>query len=189
MLCRKLSSGSAVQRAICLLMVVAAVAAFSGRMSAKSESERSDTREPIAQGGGTTIIQGGTGAKGGFSPVLTTIAFHAERHDEDVTGGFECVARKPEATTGAGSGQFTVNVMYVTGQITGAIINGRSATLTGTADITGLGAGKDVPFTFEVRKGGPGAKSVLRVDSLPGVVFNEILIEGAFQVLPNAHKR
>jgi hypothetical protein len=174
-----------------LLMTLLPAVAFSGAMFARPDSDSGDARKLIAEGGGTTIIQGGTGAAGGFTPVLTTIAFHAESHDETVTGGFECLARRPEAITGGttGSAQFTVNIMYVTGQITGAVINGRTATLTGTANITGLGAGKDVPFTFEVRRGGPGAKSVLKVDSLPGVVFDEILIEGAFQVLPNSHKR
>ena len=33
----------------------------------------------IARGAGTTIIQGGTGKAGGFVPVLTTLAFHAEQ--------------------------------------------------------------------------------------------------------------
>jgi hypothetical protein len=137
----------------------------------------------VARGGGTTIIQGGTGTPG-FTPVLTKIAFHAEKESGAVTGGFECLALAPEATAGAGSGQFTVNAMYVTGQITGAVVNRNNAMLTGTANITGLGAGKNVSFTFEVRKGGPGATSVLKVDSLPAVVFNEILVEGAFEVYP-----
>jgi hypothetical protein len=185
----KLTSVASVRRIRCLLMTLLPAVAFSGAIFARSDSDSGDARKLIAEGGGTTIIQGGTGAAGGFTPVLTTIAFHAESHDETVTGGFECLARKPEAGTGAGSAHFTVNVMYVTGQVTGAVINGRTATLSGTANINGLGAGKDVPFTFEVRKGGPGAKSVLKVDSLPGVVFDEILIEGAFQVLPNTRKR
>ena len=91
----------------------------------------------------------------------------------------------PGSTTGPGSAQFTVNVMYVTGQITGAVVNADSATLTGTASITGLGAGTNVSFTFEVHKGGPGATSVLKVASLPSTPFNEILIEGEFKVLSN----
>src|SRR5215469_6674715 len=71
-------------------------------------------RAVTAEGGGTTIIQGGTGAPG-FVPVLTKIGFHAERTGTSVSGDFECLALAPEATTGAGSGQFTVNAMYVTG--------------------------------------------------------------------------
>jgi hypothetical protein len=185
----KLTTLASVRGITWLLMTSFTAAAFSGAIFAASDSDSGDARTLIAEGGGTTIIEAGTGAAGGFTPVLTTIAFHAERHDETVMGGFECLARKPETATGVGSAQFTVNVMYVTGQITGAVIKGHTAMLTGTADITGLGAGKDVPFTFEVRKGGPGAKSVLRVDSLPGIVFNEILIEGAFHVLPDCHRR
>jgi len=98
-----------------------------------------------------------------------------------VTGAFECLALAPEAATGPTSAQFTVNAMYVTGQITGAVVDGGAATLTGTANIAGLGAGTNVSFTFEVRKGGPGATSVLRVASLPNP-FNEILIEGSFEL-------
>jgi hypothetical protein len=42
----------------------------------------------IARGGGTTIIQGGTGSPN-FVPVLTTVAFHAEKSGNIVTGDFE----------------------------------------------------------------------------------------------------
>jgi len=133
----------------------------------------------IARGGGTTIIQGGTGPSGGFVPVLTKLGFYAERTDTGVTGGLECLALAPEAATGANSAQFTVNAMYVTGRVTGATVQGDTATLTGTADVTGLGAGSNVSFTFVVHGGGPGATSVLIVS---GLTFNEVLLDGAFQV-------
>ena len=134
----------------------------------------------IARGGGTTIIHGGTGSPG-FVPVITTIAFHATRSGNSVTGSFECLAEAPEASTGSKSAQFTVNAMYVTGQITGASVHGDTATLTGTANITGLGAGSDVAFTFVVQKGGPGATSALMVGTLPAP-FHEILLQGSFEV-------
>ena len=134
----------------------------------------------IARGAGTTIIHGGTGSPG-FVPVLTTLAFHAERSGAGVTGTFECLALAPEAATGKGSGQFTVNAMYVTGQITAATVSGGTATLTGTSSITGLGAGTDVPFTFVVRRGGPGATAVLTVNSLT-FSFHEVLVQGSFDV-------
>ena len=73
--------------------------------------------------------------------MLTTLGFHAERKAG--------TARAPQNPSGAGSAQFTVNVMYVTGQITGTVTRD-TATLTGTAEITGLGAGSNVPFTFVV---------------------------------------
>jgi|SRR5712691_1484605 len=92
------------------------------------------------------------------------------------------LAEAPEAGTGSKSAQFTVNAMYVTGQITGASVSGDTATLTGTANITGLGAGSNVPFTFVVQKGGPGAASVLTVDTLPKTPFHEILLQGSFEV-------
>ncbi|HLJ14204.1 MAG TPA: hypothetical protein VKV15_06880 [Bryobacteraceae bacterium] len=133
----------------------------------------------LARGGGKTIIQGGTGLAGGFVPVITTIAFHAERQGQAISGDFECLALAPAVSTGNGSGQFTVNAMYVTGQVTSAEVNGEIATLKGTATITGLGAGTNVPFTFVVRKGGPGSTSVLTAS---GLAFNEILLEGSFEV-------
>jgi len=124
---------------ICLLMMLLTAGAFSLVIFARSGSDSNPNSKVIARGGGTTIIQGGTGAPG-FTPVLTTIAFHAEKQDGAVTGGFECLARAPEAaaTGAAGSAQFTVNVMYVTGQVTGAVVSGDGATLTGTANITGV---------------------------------------------------
>ena len=135
----------------------------------------------IARGAGTTIVQGGTGSPG-FIPVLTTIAFHAEKSGNIVTGGFECFAQVPAVATGPGSAQFTVNAMYVTGQVTGAVVGGDTATLTGTARITGLGAGSGVPFELVVHRGGPGATAVLTTRGSPVLVFNEILTEGSFQV-------
>ena len=132
----------------------------------------------IAEGGGTTIIQGGTGAPG-FIPVLTKLGFHAEQTRAGVTGAFQCLALAPEAASGSNSGQFTVNAMYVTGQVTGATVEGNTATITGTADVTGLGAGNNVPFTFVAQGGGPGATFVLTVS---GLTFHEVLLEGASQV-------
>jgi hypothetical protein len=71
--------------------------------------------------------------------------------------------------------------MYVVGKVTGASVHGDTATLTGLADITGLGAGTNVPFTFVVHKGGPGSAAVLTVNSLTSP-FHEILVQGAFQI-------
>jgi len=133
----------------------------------------------LARGAGQTIIQGGTGQAGGFVPVITTIAFHAERQGQGVSGDFECLAIAPAVPTGDGSGQFTVNAMYVTGQITNVVVDGETATLKGTATITGLGAGTNVPFTFVVRNGGPGSTAVLTAS---GLTFHEILLEGSFEV-------
>jgi hypothetical protein len=124
----------------------------------------------IAEGGGTTIIQGGAP---GFVPVLTKLGFHAEQTGAGVTGGFECLALAPEAPTGPHSGQFTVNAMYVTGHVSGATVEGDTATLTGTADVTGLGKGSNVSFTFVARRGGPGATFVLTIS---GFTFHEVLL-------------
>ena len=164
--------------ALALLTFGIGVAAlFSPRLVSGNESDD----KTIARGGGTTIIHGGTGSPG-FVPVITTIAFHASRSGNGPTGSFECLAEAPEAGTGSKSARFTVNAMYVTGQITGASVHGDTATLTGTANITGLGAGSDVPFTFVVEKGGPGATSILTVGTLPATPFHEILLQGSFDV-------
>ncbi len=136
----------------------------------------------IARGAGTTIIHGGTGSPH-FVPVITTIAFHAERSGAGVTGELDCLAlAPPEPGTGPGSGQFTENAMYVVGKVSSATVHEDTATLTGTATITGLGAGTNVPFTFVVHKGGPGSAAELTVNSLPTLPFHEILVQGAFQV-------
>jgi hypothetical protein len=148
--------------------------------SPRSASGRESDDRIIAQGAGTTIIHGGTGSPG-FIPVITTVAFHVERSNGGATGEFDCLAFAPEATTGPHSGQLTVNAMYVAGKVTGASLHRDTATLTGVADITGLGAGTNVPFTFVVHRGGPGAAAILTVNSLT-FPFNEILVQGAFEV-------
>src|SRR5260370_39156543 len=101
----------------------------------------------IARGAGTTIIHGGTGAPH-FVPVITTIAFHAERSGAGVTGEFECLALAPPPPgTGPGNGQFTENAMYVAGQVTAASVHADTATLTGPDHISGIGAGATAPLT------------------------------------------
>jgi len=152
-----------------------------GSLSTSALAQSGPAAKVLARGGGKTIVQGGTGQPG-FVPVVTTIAFHVEQKGQVVSGGFECLAIVPAVATGNGSGQFTVNAMYVTGQITSVQIDGDTAILKGTATITGLGAGANVPFTFVVRTGGPGSAAVLTTEGSPRLVFNEILLEGSFQV-------
>jgi hypothetical protein len=106
--------------------------------------------------------------------VITTVAFHAERSNGGAKGEFDCLAFAPEAQNGSHSGQLTVNAMYVVGKITGASVQQDTVTLTGVADITGLGVGTNVPFTFIAHRGGPGASAILTVGSLT-FPFNEIL--------------
>jgi hypothetical protein len=178
-----LVSSNRLRRSVIWMLAIAVTAiGVAWRGLAQSEADSSATL--LARGGGTTIIQGGTGRSGGFVPVITTIAFHVEKTDGTITGSFECLAKAPEHATGASSAQFTVNVMYVTGQITTATIRRNTATLTGTADINGLGAGTGVPFTFVVSDGGPGATAVLTTEGSPRLVFNETLLEGSFKILP-----
>jgi hypothetical protein len=161
------------------LLLLAVIAVTSVATSASAQP--GPATKVLARGAGKTIVQGGTGQPV-FVPVVTTIAFHAEQQGPAVSGGFECLALVPAVPTGIGSGQFTVNAMYVTGHITSAQVGGDTATLKGTATITGLGAGSNVPFTVVVRRGGPGATAVLTTEGSVHLTFNEILLEGSFQV-------
>jgi hypothetical protein len=108
--------------------------------------------------------------------VTTTVAFHADAQGED----FECLAFLPSHATGAGSGEFdSNNVMYVTGKVTSLEIDNGVATLRGTATVTGLGAGQDLPFTVLVHAGGPGTAVKLDVS---GLTFPETLVDGHISV-------
>ena len=171
-------------RLVAGVLVLASCFVLLSTRTVSGQDSDNDNRQ-IARGAGTTIVQGGTGSPGPV-PVLTTLAFHAEWEGGTVTGALECLARAPEHSAGTGSAQFTVNAMYVTGQIRGATVSGDVATLTGTATITGLGAGTNVPFQIVVVRGGPGTTAVLITEGRPRLVFNEILVEGSFEVL---HKR
>jgi len=124
------------------------------------------------KGGATTTIAGGTGAPS-FTPVITKLTFHWRNGQ----GHFECLALAPtSAAAGSpGSGNFDTNVMYVTGAITTVQINGSVALLTGSATVTGLGAGTDVPFTATAERGGPGTTFVLTIS---GLTFHETILEG-----------
>jgi hypothetical protein len=132
-----------------------------------------DAGERVA-GAGKTIIEGGTGGAAP-SPVTTLLAFHASAQG----GDFECLALASPQATGPGSGEFTVNAMYVTGAVTSMQVAGHAATLHGTATVTGLGAGQNRPFTLQVTAGGPGA--TIRLD-VSGLTFREILMEGHISV-------
>jgi hypothetical protein len=121
-------------------------------------------------GAGKTIIEGGTGGATPL-PVTTLVAFHADAQG----GDFECLAFAPPQATGAGSGEFSVNVMYVTGKVTLLQIGNGVATLSGIATVTGLGAGQSLPFTVLVHPGGPG--TTIKLD-ISGLTFPEILVDG-----------
>ena len=123
------------------------------------------------QGGGSTMVTGGTGAPE-FNPVITKLGFHWR----DGQGHLECLALASSAAAGTpGSGNFDTNVMYVTGEITSVEIHGPTATLHGVANVTGLGAGANLPFTAIAERGGPGTRFML---TIAGLTFDEILLEG-----------
>ncbi len=144
--------------------------------STKLASAAANDAKTRVSGAGRTIIEAGTGGTTPVPvPVLTTVAFHASA----AGGDFECLALAPAASSGADSGSFNVNAMYVTGPVTSVDIRDHVATLHGTATVTGLGAGANLPFTARVTEGGPGATINLEVS---GLTFKEILLEGHISI-------
>jgi hypothetical protein len=152
------------------LVALAVIASVSGPATASAEG----VSHLQVSGAGRTIIEGGTGAPS-FLPVMTVLAFHAGPQG----GDFECLALAPAAPTGNGSGRFEVNAMYVTGTISSVSVTGHTAVLHGTATVTGLGAGNNVPFTATVNSGGPGTSVILEIS---GLTFHEILLEGQIKI-------
>ncbi len=73
---------------IVALLLTAGVGSAALILSQRASVKASDDKT-IIRGGGTTIIHGGTGPAGGFVPVLTTIAFDAERIGGAVRNGLE----------------------------------------------------------------------------------------------------
>jgi hypothetical protein len=108
-----------------------AVLLAAGTVQVRADSDNAR----VIQGGGTTIVTGGTGAPG-FGPVKTNFGFHWRARG----GKFECLALVPSATADKpDSGNFDTNVMYVTGEITSAEIQGVRAKLAGIATVHRLG--------------------------------------------------
>jgi uncharacterized protein with beta-barrel porin domain len=157
-------------RKILVVAVVLVVGTFAWTMLAQANAT-DDGHAAAIRGAGTSLVRGGTGSPS-FTPVMTKFGFNWRSGE----GGFECLALVPSVAAGKpGSGNFDTNAMYVTGSLTSALVRGQSAVLTGTATVTGLGAGTNVPFTATVTRGGPGATLVLEVS---GLTFSEIVLEG-----------
>jgi hypothetical protein len=163
--------------ALALLMV----GGYRVAVLAQSGSDTVAVPRLIARGAGTTIIEGGTGYPR-YMPVTTKVAYHVELVNGQVSGGFECLALVPETPAGPGSGEFSQNVMYVTGQVQSVDIQGDSITMRGTSECTGLGAGSNVPFSCTIRKGGPGSTVLLKTQGNPPLTFKEILLDGSFDI-------
>lgn len=122
------------------------------------------------QGAGTSIL---TGGGPGTVPVITRLGINFKNG----SGHFDCLALMPTAPAGTqGSGNFDNNIMYVTGPISAASLQGDSVVLTGTATVTGVGVGRNRPFTVTADRGGPGTKVVLVVS---GLTFVETILEGS----------
>ena len=151
---------------IIALMLVASAAVWAGSARGDDEDERLRIR-----GAGTSMVEGGTGAPD-FDPVITKFGFHWNGK----SGDLECLALASSAAAGdPGSGNFDVNAMYVTGPITTARRQGSIVEFEGTATVTGIGAGTNVPFVGVATRGGPGTTFVLEVS---GLTFKEIILEG-----------
>lgn len=162
------------KRALILALVLTLLVG-SGLYWGVSAQAHSTTGPSSISGAGTSLIEGGTGAPS-FHPVETTFAFHWSNGQ----GHFECLALTPSSPPGsAGRGNFNTNVMYVAGPITSVTLDGTTAVFKGTASVTGLGAGSNVPFVATARSGGPGTTLVLEVS---GLTFNEIVFQGQITV-------
>lgn len=148
------------------IIALALIASASGPASAGAEG----ANHLQVSGAGKTIIEGGTGGASPV-PVETVLAFHATSSG----GDFECLALAP----GTESGSFEVNAMYVTGTVSSVAVTGSTAVLHGTATVTGLGAGHNMPFKVTVQAGGPGSTVVLEIS---GLTFHEILLEGQIRI-------
>ncbi|WP_412542922.1 hypothetical protein R8Z50_10705 [Longispora sp. K20-0274] len=160
-----------VRRLVAVLVATGALVAGVGPATAFAAEPEHKVH---VSGAGHTIIEGGTGGANPV-PVQTVLAVHATPSG----GHFECLALAPHNPTGQDSGQFTDNVMYVTGPVTYTAVHGHSAVLRGTATVTGLGAGQNMPFTLTVWEGGPGTTVVLEIS---GMTFHEILLDGKITV-------
>jgi hypothetical protein len=138
----------------------------------------------IARGGGTTMIEGGTGSSGGFVPVLTKVAFHAERTRGGVTGSFDCLALAPEAGSGSGVAShhhecdngWSHHARYRERRYRDSDWQSRHHSAWAPA--------RTYHSHSWARRGGPGATSVLTVDSL-SFPFHEVLLQGSFDVSSN----
>lgn len=149
--------------------LVAAVLVLTIVQSASANAAKAKARTIL--GAGTTMVAGGSGSPS-FVPVITMIGIQWD----GTKGTFDCLALAPSHTAPASqSGAFDSNIMYVTGEIENVTFNGDTATLTGTANCTGLGAGLGVPFVATVQRGGPGARIVLVVS---GLTFTETMFNG-----------
>ena len=162
------------KRALIFILVLTLLVG-TGLYWAVSAQANSTAAASSVSGAGTSLIEGGTGAPS-FHPVETTFAFHWSNGQ----GHFECLALTPSAPPGsAGSGNFDTNAMYVAGPITSVSVKGTTAVFKGTASVTGLGAGSNVPFEATAVAGGPGTTLVLVIS---GLTFNEIVLTGQITV-------
>ena len=162
------------KRALIVALVLTLLVGL-GLYWAVSAQAQSTTGTSSVSGAGTSLVEGGTGAPS-FHPVETTFAFHWSNGQ----GHFECLALTPSAAPGsAGCGNFDTNAIYVTGPITSVSVGGTMVVFKGTASVTGLGAGSNVPFTATATAGGPGTTLVLEVSDL---TFREIVLAGQITV-------
>jgi hypothetical protein len=100
----------------------------------------------------------------------------------------------PTAESGAFNGDFTRNVMYVTGRITSLhALSKDAASFSGTARVTGIGAGVDLPFDCDVTAGPPASTKpgvgVTAGDAgatmklvVSGLTFDEVVTNGAIRI-------
>jgi hypothetical protein len=85
----------------------------------------------------------------------------------------------PAKATGNGSGEFSVNAMYVTGIVTSLAVHEHTAALRGTGDGHGPRSRPGTTVPASVVAGGSGTRVTVQVS---GLTFHEILLEGNIDI-------
>src|SRR2546428_3157681 len=121
-----------------VLLVVAGFALAAVSLTRPVSGDDSD-ESWIARGAGTTIVSAGLGPSGHFAPVLTKLAFHAQRSVSGVTGSFDCLALAPaDPASTKGSGEFSAHGILDPGRINRATLPRDAGILPGNPASTGL---------------------------------------------------
>ena len=169
------------------IIVSAVIIALSVTISTSYVTSQNASDTITVKGGGYSILVGGDGGMIQENPelptpIITKFAIYASKTSDGVDGFFECLALAPNNPKSfeSGSGDFTTNIMYVTGTVNDIKINNGTFTLDGKATVTGVGEGIDLGFSLVTAQGGPGTFMTLTIqypESEP-LIFNEIVTEG-----------
>jgi hypothetical protein len=142
---------------------------------AVSAQAKSTAATHSVAGAGTSLVEGGTGA-----PLVPPGRDHLRLSLEQWAGPLRVPGTHAERSSGS-CRQWQLrhqrNVRHRANHL--GQRRGTTAVFKGTASVTGLGAGSNVPFEATAVAGGPGTTLVLVVS---GLTFNEIVLAGQITV-------